>query len=180
MPVFVLKDAEVPGDVVERLARLRLDAAGREGAGADPAAVRRVEVRSQKAEILAANARGPPGFLLSAFCFLTYRPRVEIDDPVLHADARGVWRNSRLCIEWGEIYAVSGHKLDLIDSECTIVELDFSFGESVELDSLWPGFNEVVAAITQRVSGIDPQWFDRIHRLSVDEPPIIVWQQPRA
>lgn len=105
---------------------------------------------------------------------------MEVDDPVLHADARGVWRNSRLCIEWGEIYAVSGHKLDLIDSECTIVELDFSFGESVELNSLWPGFNEVVSAITQRVLGIDPQWFDRIHRLGVDEPPLTVWQQPRA
>ena len=72
MPILVLEDAEVPGDVVERLARLRLDAAGREGAGADPAAVRRVEVRRQKAEILAVLARWLLGILPSAFCLLPF------------------------------------------------------------------------------------------------------------
>src|SRR5204863_31956 len=46
--------------------------AGREGAGADPAAVRRVEVRRQKAEIVAAIARSPPGILPSAFCLLPF------------------------------------------------------------------------------------------------------------
>jgi hypothetical protein len=42
MPIGILEDAVMPRDVVERLPDLRLDAAGREGAGTKPATVMEV------------------------------------------------------------------------------------------------------------------------------------------
>ena len=100
----------------------------------------------------------------------------------IRADDRGVWvedgaTSRRYGIEWGEIFRVHGSKLDLIDSECTILELDFSFGEFIELNSLTPGFAEVVEAMTARL-GLDADWFQQIERLAPLDAPITVWRRP--
>jgi hypothetical protein len=84
-------------------------------------------------------------------------------EPRLFADDRGVWRESipgrPSGIEWGEIYCVSGHKLDGITEISTCVVLDFEYGGFIELYDCWPGFQQVIAAITERLAGIGSDWF---------------------
>jgi hypothetical protein len=102
------------------------------------------------------------------------------DGPRLFADARGVWREDKpghpFGIEWGEIVAVGGHTLDGITEVYTVVELDFEYGEYVELNADERGFAEVVQAITARLPGIRSGWFQEIERLGVGDPPITVWK----
>jgi hypothetical protein len=61
------------------------------------------------------------------------------EETTIRTDERGVWCDAgpgrTYRIEWTEIYRVSGRKLDLIDSECITIELDFIFGEFIELNS---------------------------------------------
>lgn len=102
-------------------------------------------------------------------------------DPRLFADERGVWSERtpghRSGIEWNEVYRVSGHKLDGVTEVYTCVVLDFEYGEFIEFCEQWPGFNQVVAAITHRLPGIDPDWFQRVTQLGVADPPIDVWRR---
>jgi hypothetical protein len=99
--------------------------------------------------------------------------------PRQFADDCGVWHESipgyRSGIEWGEVYSVSGHKLDAVTEVYTCIVLDFEFGEFVEFYDCRPGFQQVVAAITKRLPGISPGWFERVERLGVKEPPLEVW-----
>jgi hypothetical protein len=102
-------------------------------------------------------------------------------DPRLYADERGVWREQTpghpSGIEWNEVYRVSGHKLDGVTEVYTCVVLDFEYGEFIEFYEPWPGFNQVVAAITQRLPGIDLDWFQKVTQLGVADPPIDVWRR---
>lgn len=99
----------------------------------------------------------------------------------LFADERGVWREQTpgrpSGIEWNEVYRVSGHKIDGVTEVYTCVVLDFEYGEFIEFYEQWPGFNQVIAAITQRLPGIDPDWFQKITYLGVADPPIDVWRR---
>jgi hypothetical protein len=101
--------------------------------------------------------------------------------PRLFADERGVWREDTpgrpSGIEWGEINHVSGHKLDGITEVYTCVVLDFEYGEFIELYHDWPGFGQVVEAITARLPGIAPDWFQQVEQRSVADPPIEMWRR---
>jgi hypothetical protein len=55
--------------------------------------------------------------------------------------------------------------------------MDFEFGEYIEFYEGWPGFNNVVAAITARLPGIDPDWLQKVVRLGVGEGAIEVWRR---
>ncbi len=106
---------------------------------------------------------------------------MTIADPKLFADARGVWSErtpgSPSGIEWHEVYRVSGYKLDGVTEVYTCVELDFEYGEFIELYHHWEGFDQVIAAITQRLPGIDPEWFHVVEQLGVADAPIVVWRR---
>jgi hypothetical protein len=101
--------------------------------------------------------------------------------PRLFADERGVWCEARpgqpYGIEWDEIVSVGGHKLDGVTEAYTVVELDFDYGEFVELQADSPGFSQVVHAITARLPGIAADWFQQIERLQLRESPITVWRR---
>jgi hypothetical protein len=101
--------------------------------------------------------------------------------PRLYADERGIWREDTpgraFGINWGDVYAVSGHKLDGVTEVYTCVVLDYDYGVFIELYHDWPGFPEVVAAITSHLPGIAPDWFSRIEQLKVDDPPLHVWRR---
>jgi hypothetical protein len=101
--------------------------------------------------------------------------------PRLFADDRGVWRESipgrPYGIEWGEVYRVSGHKLDGVTKVYTCVVLDFEYGKCIELYHDWPGFRQVVAAITERLLGICPDWFSQVEQLSIGDTPLEVWRR---
>ena len=64
--------------------------------------------------------------------------------PRMYADDRGVWRVDKpgqpFGIEWGEVASISASKFDGITEEYTVVELEFEFGEWLELHAAWPGF----------------------------------------
>jgi hypothetical protein len=55
--------------------------------------------------------------------------------------------------------------------------LDFEYGEFIELYEDWPGFNQVVESITERLPGIDPDWLQKVKQLGVADPPIEVWRR---
>jgi hypothetical protein len=97
----------------------------------------------------------------------------------LYADGSGVWREDspgrRTGIAWDEVYRVGGYKLDGVTDVYTCVALDTEYGVFTELYHDWPGFRQVVAAITAELPGIDADWFQRIERLGTDDPAVEVW-----
>ena len=101
--------------------------------------------------------------------------------PFLYADERGVWREDRpgspFGILWDEIYRLSGGKLDGQDEIYTILALDWEYGEYLELNDRWEGFDQVVQALTERLPGIDPDWFDTIEALRADDEARVIWQR---
>src|SRR5262249_26050899 len=102
------------------------------------------------------------------------------EGPRLFADERGVWLEDKpgrpFGIAWGDIAAVGGHKLNGITEVYTVVELDFEYGEFLELHADWRGFAEVVQTITARLPGIRPGWLQEIERLGVGDRPVTVWK----
>jgi len=96
--------------------------------------------------------------------------------PRLFANDRGVWRESipgfPSGIEWGEVYSVRGQKVDGITAVYKGVVLDFENEDFIELYDDWPRFQQVVAAITQWLTGISPDWFLRVEGLGVNDPPV--------
>ena len=104
-----------------------------------------------------------------------------MSDPRVFADARGVWRESTpgltSGIKWEEVYKIGGHKLDGVTEVYTCVVLDFEFGEFIELYDCWPGFEQVITAITDRMPGLDRNWFEAVDRLSAADPPIEIWRR---
>lgn len=104
------------------------------------------------------------------------------DFPRVFADDRGVWRQDEPVgepwgIAWDEIVDVTGAKLDTPIGVYTYIELAFEFGKWVELYADWLGFPDVVRAITARLPGISPTWFDDIDRLGPRQAPLTVWQR---
>lgn len=101
--------------------------------------------------------------------------------PRVYADERGVWRQDQsgnlYGIAWEEIYSVAGYKLDGVTAHFTCLELDFEYGEFIELYHDWPGFEQVVEAITARLPGISADWFQQVQRLQVSEAPRTVWSR---
>jgi hypothetical protein len=101
--------------------------------------------------------------------------------PRLYADDRGVWREDKpgqpFGIAWGEIAAVGGYKLDGVTEVYTVIELDFEYGEWLELHADWPGFPEVARAITARLPGIPSRWLAEVERLQPRQPPVSVWRR---
>ena len=99
----------------------------------------------------------------------------------MSADDRSIWIDhsptSRSGIEWADIYQLSGHKIDGQTEIFTCIVLDTDYGEFMELFASWPGFPDVVAAITQNIPGIDPNWFQMIEHLGVDDPPLLISQR---
>ena len=101
--------------------------------------------------------------------------------PRLFADDRGVWfettpgRSSG--IEWNDVFCVSGHKLNGITEVYTCVVLDFEYGEFIELYANWPGFDQAITAITERLPGIKTDWLQEIEQLVVGDAPVEVWHR---
>jgi len=101
--------------------------------------------------------------------------------PRLYADERGVWREDKsgrpFGIEWNEIVAVGGYKLDGITEVYMVVELDFEYGEWLELHADERGFPEVIRAITARLPDIPTGWLAQIERLQPTEAAMTVWRR---
>ena len=95
--------------------------------------------------------------------------------PSITADETGVWcqdaPNQRWGIRWEEITRVSVAKIDTIDDVDTIVELDFEFGDYMELNSSFPGFENAMQEICSRL-WCPADWRTRIAELQPDEQPI--------
>jgi hypothetical protein len=101
-------------------------------------------------------------------------------EPRYFTDAEGIWCEGAakpFGIRWDEIYRVTGYKLDCITEVDTCLEIDFEYGEFMELNGRFPGFNDVVDGITNRLPGIDPDWFQKVSGLGIDDPPIVVWHR---
>jgi len=99
--------------------------------------------------------------------------------PRILADDRGVWREDRpgerAGIPWDEITCVSGYKLDGISTVATCVVLDWGYGEFLELYDRYPGFTQVVDKITQRLPGIEPDWYSHVEALRTTDSPVELW-----
>ena len=100
------------------------------------------------------------------------------DIPVITADDRGIWRRTGDSvghgIEWSEIVRVSGAKLDCVTQHRCYLELDFEFGEFVELYDDWDGFDSAVAALAQRFD-LPADWFARVSAMAPEDAPIEIW-----
>lgn len=103
--------------------------------------------------------------------------------PRLFADDHGVWRQDSPSaepwgIQWDEIVCVVGGKLDIPTGVFTYLELCFEFGKWVEIYTDWLGFPDVASAISARLPGIQPGWFEAISRLGPRDAPLAVWHRP--
>ena len=101
--------------------------------------------------------------------------------PRLFADHRGVWREDKLGhpfgIEWDEIIRIGGYKLDGYTELFTVLELDDPSGHFIQMHADWPGFAQVVHAISIRIPAIGSNWMDAINNLEADSSPITVWHR---
>jgi len=101
--------------------------------------------------------------------------------PRLYADDHGVWREDKagqpFGIRWGEIIGVGGYKLDGITEVYTVVELVHPSGHWVELHADWPGFVDVVRAITARLPGIAAGWLAEVEKLQPRQAAVTVWRK---
>ena len=80
-------------------------------------------------------------------------------------------------IHWGEIYSVSGCRLDLMTRTVLVVTFDVDSGEFSEVMDDWPGFTEVAAAITVHLPGIVPSWLDSVQAVAVRDAAVVVWKR---
>jgi hypothetical protein len=105
----------------------------------------------------------------------------DIADPKLYADTRGVWREDKLGhpfgLEWHEICRISGYKSEDYSEVNTVLELDLVFGEFLELNSSWDGFDQIVAAICERIEGLQARRFKELEALTADDDAIIIWER---
>ena len=99
--------------------------------------------------------------------------------PIIAADATGVWREDssgdRWGIRWDEISRVAIGKLDCVDRMDTTIELDFGFGEFMELNSSFSGFEDAMEAITSQLEGFPPDWRSRSDHLKPDDASLVLW-----
>jgi hypothetical protein len=106
---------------------------------------------------------------------------VADSEPRLFADDRGIWREDSsgrpTGVAWDDVYRVSGHKLDGVTETYICVAIDWECGEFVELYQDWPGFPQVMSAITARLPGLDAGWFSQIEQLSINDPAIEIWRR---
>lgn len=104
--------------------------------------------------------------------------------PRLYADDRGVWREDKpghpFGIEWDEIYRIGGYKLDCVTEIDTVLEIDFEYGEFVELNSTWDGFDSVVETIKSKIEGIDQSRFDQLAASNPADHPVSIWERTTA
>ncbi len=101
--------------------------------------------------------------------------------PTITADETGVWcqdaPNRRWGILWSEIVRVTVGKIDTITSVDTSVELDFEFGEWIELSSAFPGFAEAMRTICERLGCEHSDWVARTASLRPDDNPFVLWSR---
>jgi hypothetical protein len=102
-------------------------------------------------------------------------------DPEIAADEEGVWVSPapgrRYGIRWEEIHRVNGYQQDLADDAEVCVELDFEYGEFVQLYAGWAGFGEAARAMAARLPGLDAGWLGRVEALGVEDEPLEVWRR---
>lgn len=100
-------------------------------------------------------------------------------DPTIYTDAHGIWVHTgptiQYGIRWEEIYAASACKLDCITSVEIIVALDFDFGEFIELNSSFRGFDEAITALNSRLA-VDPSWLDAVAESNPNSEPLVFWR----
>lgn len=96
-------------------------------------------------------------------------------------DEEGVWITGyggpRHGIEWAELCEIAMHRLDLMTEVVTVVSLEFSCGEYVELHSDVAGFDEAIAAIDARLK-LDPRAVAAFGAQGADADPVVVWKKP--
>jgi hypothetical protein len=101
--------------------------------------------------------------------------------PRISTDTEGVWRidesGNKYGIRWNEIHRISGYKLDVITQVDTVIELDFEFGEFLELNSEFPGFFSAVKQFSSYIPNLPDHWFSLIDQLNAEQDALVVWQR---
>jgi len=94
------------------------------------------------------------------------------------ADEVGLWREDRpgvrFGIEWADVHSISVSKLAPIDEVFTILQLDWSFGEYIELGDYSAGFEAVVEAVANRFVGLEDRLKASIANVQPGET-LVVW-----
>ena len=100
-------------------------------------------------------------------------------DPIISTDTHGIWvrtgPTTQYGIRWDEIYAASASRIDCITNIEIIVALDFDFGEFIELNSSFRGFDEAITALNSRFT-VDPSWLDAVAKSDLNSAPLVFWR----
>ncbi len=100
-------------------------------------------------------------------------------DPVISTDTHGIWvrtgPTTQYGIRWDEIYAASASRIDCIISAEIIVALDFDFGEFIELNSSFRGFDEATTALNSPLA-VDPSWLAAVAKSEPNSEPVVFWR----
>jgi hypothetical protein len=102
--------------------------------------------------------------------------------PRVFADGRGVWRRGGPGQEpwgvwWHDIEAVTGRNVEVATGEHVVIELVHDVEDSMELYDFWPGFGQVVRAISAHLPGIRPGWLQEIRRWEPAHVSLRVWDR---
>ncbi|MEH6414638.1 hypothetical protein [Pseudomonas sp. CGJS7] len=104
---------------------------------------------------------------------------MNLQDPRLYADPRGVWRDDGAGrvhgIRWHDIDGIDGYAIDAIDRKLVFVELGTAAGERLELRTDWPGYREVATALSVHLPGLDVEALRRLEQARPEDPPAVLW-----
>ena len=105
--------------------------------------------------------------------------------PRVFADSRGVWRQDGPGQEpwgvwWYDIEAVQGCSIEDCAGGHLSIELVYDGEDALDLCDFWPGFGQVVRAVSTHLPGMRPGWLQDIRRQTPNGVALRVWDRDES
>jgi hypothetical protein len=97
------------------------------------------------------------------------------------ADDEGIWRRDKggpkFGIRWEEILSIAGYTMTYFTEPEVEIEFDFGYGKSFRINQTWPGFEQVVKAVSDRRMFREADRFERVSSVGDDDEIYEVWER---
>lgn len=100
---------------------------------------------------------------------------------ILRADAVGLSvageGGAPSLIAWSEIQALVGSKVDCIEHEELVIELEHESGTVFSLASSTEGFQAASEAFARHLPGLAAEWLERAGSIPIQADPVQLWRR---
>ena len=94
-------------------------------------------------------------------------------------DATGISTSSGISVTWGEIVAVSAHKIDAKTKVVTYLVFDHECGECLEIMDGEPEFQSVIESLDHFLD-LPDGWRTQLEAATADDEILELWRRPKA